>query len=108
MRKSKKEVLRVAMRLAEKFAAVADGSFATKRGGERVSVTPYAHGAAAALGMLVVYAEGGPEPDMTDVIVTAMEWSEKHANRATRVEYDGCKVKHVDLTDDDGGEADDE
>lgn len=79
MRRKRKEIVRAAVELAGQLATVTDGSYARMRGGDRVDVSQYAHGAAAALGLLALYASGGAEPTVTRVLGTAVDWSARLA-----------------------------
>lgn len=80
MRRKRKEIVRAALDLAGQLAMVTDGSYARKGNGDRVEVSPYAHGAAVALGMLALYASGGHGmPTATEVLGAAVDWSAKLA-----------------------------
>ena len=75
MRRKRKEIVRAALDLAGQLATVTDGSYARMRGGDRVDVFQYAHGAAAALGLLALYASGRSKPTVTEVLGMAVDWS---------------------------------
>lgn len=76
MRK-KKEIMVTAALLAGELSTVCEGSVARTKDGSEVDVSRYAHGAAAALGMLVLYAEGGSKrPTAKQIILAALDWHE--------------------------------
>lgn len=77
MRK-KKEIIRTASLLAGELSTVGEGSVARMRDGSTVDVSRYAHGAAVALGLLVMYAKGCKSPTVGDVISVAVDWHEDH------------------------------
>lgn len=79
----KKEILATAAELAGELCAVCEGSRVERRSGETIDVTPYAHGAAVALGLLALYAEGGRErPTARQVVTHAIDWGEHQARLA--------------------------
>lgn len=80
MRK-KRNIVATAALLAEELGTVCEGSVARKRDGSRVDdVCRYAHGAAAALGMLVLYAEGDMErPTARQILLAALDWHEEQS-----------------------------
>lgn len=76
MRK-KLDIIATAALLAGELSTVCEGSVARMRDGSEVDVSRYAHGAAAALGMLVLYAEGDRErPTASQIISAALDWHE--------------------------------
>ena len=76
MRK-KLDIMTTAALLAGELSTVCEGSVARMRDGSEVDVSRYAHGAAAALGMLVLYAEGdGKRPTAGQIISAALDWHE--------------------------------
>lgn len=77
MRK-KKEIIETARLLAGELNTVGEGSVARMSDGSTVDVSRYAHGAAVALGLLVLYAEGHKMPTVADVVRVALDWHEDH------------------------------
>ena len=76
----KKEILATAAVLAGELSTVCEGSRVKRASGETIDVTPYAHGAAVALGLLALYAEGGRErPTARQVMSSAIDWHENLA-----------------------------
>lgn len=104
MRK-KKDILATAALLAGELSTVCEGSVAKMRSGETVDVSRYAHGAAVALGLLVLFAEGdGRAPTINDVVSTALDWSEAQA-RSMAEHPEDVTSETIDLRE---GEADHE
>ena len=95
MRK-KREILRAARLLSGELSAVGEGSVTRMADGSTVDVVPYAHGAAAALGLLVLYAEGHGMPTTTDVVRVALDWSEEQA-KATAEHPEDVASETIDL-----------
>lgn len=100
MRK-KREILRAARLLSGELSATCEGSVARMADGSTVSVVPYAHGAATALGLLVLYAEGHEMPTVTDVVRVALDWSEEQA-RATAEHPEMVTGETIDLREGEG------
>lgn len=101
----KKEILKSAALLASELSTVGEGSLARMRDGSTVEVSRYAHGAAAALGLLVLYAEGGGErPTIGQVISVALDWHEDHT-RSMAEHPEEVTIKTIGLR---GKEADHE
>lgn len=96
MRRKRKEIVRAALDLADQLATVTDGSYARTRGGDRVDVSKYAHGAAAALGLLAMYAHGCGRPTVEEVLCMAIDWSDRLA-RDVAERPEGVSSKVVDL-----------
>lgn len=81
MRK-KREIVLMAAHLAGELSSVSKAA-ATTRDGAEVDVTPYAHGAGVALGLMVTYAFGESEPTVEEIVGVAMDWTDKVAKEAT-------------------------
>lgn len=80
MRK-KLDIMATAALLAGELSTVCEGSVARTRDGSEVDdLSRYAHGAAAALGMLILYAEGDRErPTARQILLAALDWHEKQS-----------------------------
>ena len=102
MRRKRKEIVRAALELAGQLGTVTDGSYARRRNGDRAEVSPYAHGAAVALGMLALYASGGAKPTVPGILGAAVDWSAKLA-RDVAEHPDDVTQETIDLR----GEASD-
>ena len=95
MRK-KKEIIKTASLLADELSTVGEGSFARMRDGSTVDVSCYAHGAAVALGLLVMYATGYKSPTVGELISVALDWHEDHTR--SMAEHPGdVTSKTIDL-----------
>lgn len=71
----KKELVSLMEGLASNLALVSDGSCAVLADGTRADLVPYAHGAAVALGLVVVAEREGGVPTMDDVVAVALDWT---------------------------------
>ena len=80
MRK-KMEIVLTAAHLAGELSSVSKAVVTTKDGVE-VDLTPYAHGAGVALGLMVTYAFGESEPTVEEIVGVAMDWTDKVAKEA--------------------------
>lgn len=79
MRK-KLDIMATAALLARELNTVCEGSAARTRDGSEVDVSRYAHGAAAALGMLILYAEEVRErPTARQILLAALDWHEEQS-----------------------------
>lgn len=81
MRK-KREIVLTAAHLAGELGSVSKAAVTTRDGAE-VDVTPYAHGAGVALGLMVTYAFGEDEPTVEEIVGLAMDWTVKVSKSAS-------------------------
>lgn len=97
MRK-KKEILRVAGDLAGELSTVCKGSSIKRSDGTTVDASRYAHGAAVALGLLLMYALGEGRPTMDEVLTTALSWSDNQEKKVAE-HPENVTSKTIDLRD---------
>ena len=97
MRK-KKEILSVAEDLAGKLSTVCKGSTIKRSDGTTVDASRYAHGAAVALGLLLMYALGEGRPTMDDVLTTALSWSDSQEKKVAE-HPENVTSETIDLRD---------